>query len=568
MKNLPNPKQSIFLSLGFLAASAFSAPAALIAYENFESYTSGDAISGKSGGDDWTGNWEGTGGSTVVTGAIAGFGKGLSITDDNSSEAAIRAFGDESATVYAGYLLRVTDFGTNEFFQSYFTTTNGDKDSGGSIGIINTGSNEFFARIGNNGLGTDRETTPSATTATDGQVYQLVVKLSKNSSSQYNVSELFIDQLSEGTPDAKADITTSDRATSFQRFGFRTAVTSTSSTETIFIDELRIATTYAEALAVPEPSAAALAMLGGLLAFRRRRPTALSVITMKKSLLSTGVLLSFAALSDAALIAYDGFENGGFDGGTGDWVGNWGNDANTTVATASLSFSAGDVTVSGGSNAVRYLSTGSGSGNERWLARVFSPQGLSQPVYYSFLVQQSADGSSDSGSEDFLSAYPDSNSLSETDANDYGLVFRQDSGTRRFGVRSGDNGNQNFVSTVTPSIGTTNFVVVKFDPAATHQVTLWVDPDSTSEAGGTNATRSQSDTGGTAFSTDAFNRLALRNALLEEGDTYLVDEFRIGTTFSSVVVPEPSGVLLGCLGFGLIAFRRSRPKGGVPVAAG
>ena len=227
MKNLFGANQSVTLfSLGCLVATSIASPAALIAYENFESYSAGDSINGKSGGDDWTGNWEGTGGSTVVNGAISGYGKGLSITDDNQQFAAIRAMDSQSATVYAGYLVRVTDFGDQEFFQSYFTTTGGDKDSAGSIGITNTGSNEFFARIGNNGTGTDRATDISTTTANDGQVYQLVVKLSKDSSSEYNVSELFVNQLAEGTADAEAKITTSNLATAVQRFGFRTAVTS------------------------------------------------------------------------------------------------------------------------------------------------------------------------------------------------------------------------------------------------------------------------------------------------------------------------------------------------------
>ncbi len=77
-----------------------------------------------------------------------------------------------------------------------------------------------------------------------------------------------MDQASE-TSGIRADVPADGRATSLQRFGFRTAAWEGG--ENVFIDELRITTTYAEALAIPEPSAALLTALGSLALLRRRR---------------------------------------------------------------------------------------------------------------------------------------------------------------------------------------------------------------------------------------------------------------------------------------------------------
>jgi len=245
--------------------------AALIAYENFESYTAGNDISGGSGGTGWTAGWEAVGDAgdaTVQSGVIAGFGKSLRITDNAGTDPiARRAFPVQTGTVYLGLLLTTTSLLDDEFFQMYLTDAGGVNVNGGSMGIRNNPGNPLFVR--SDGVA---GTTNSSIQGDDGSTFQLVLKITKTGvghALNYTQSDLYVDQGTEGTPDATmagTDSTVDD----VLRFALRTHLFDLNS-DYAYLDEIRVATTYAEALAIPEPATMGLMAVGAVALLRRRR---------------------------------------------------------------------------------------------------------------------------------------------------------------------------------------------------------------------------------------------------------------------------------------------------------
>lgn len=246
--------------------TAGPAGADLIAYEDFESYAPASNIDGGAGGNGWTAAWTGVAGDvTVQSGAMEGFGKSLCITDAESTDPiAHREFTAASGTVYFGLLLKSTALADDEFFQTYLTSATGNNTTGASMGLRNNPGNPLFARIRDStGNGATHN---SGISGDDGTTRQLVLKVTKTGAygADYDQSDLFVDQLTEGTPDATTTLAGGPKdslVSSFVRFGIRTYKLDLD-TDLVYVDEIRIATTYAEALAVPEPCTLALLALG------------------------------------------------------------------------------------------------------------------------------------------------------------------------------------------------------------------------------------------------------------------------------------------------------------------
>jgi len=230
-----------------LVLTSTSADAALIASENFESYTAGNDIGGGSGGTGWTAAWDvvgDAGDATVQSGVIAGFGKSLRITDAGGTDPiARRAFAPQAGTVFLGLLLQSTALDDGEFFQTYLTDAAGSNANGASMGIRNNPGNPLFARVATT-------TTNSTIQGDDGSTFQLVLKITKTGvghATNYTQADLFVDQATEGTPDATRAGTNST-VDDLVRFGLRTHNFDLN-IDYAYVDEIRIATTYAEALA-------------------------------------------------------------------------------------------------------------------------------------------------------------------------------------------------------------------------------------------------------------------------------------------------------------------------------
>ncbi len=257
----------------------------------------------------------------------------------------------------------------------------------------------------------------------------------------------------------------------------------------------------------------------------------------------------------AAPIASDDFETGNFSGGSGWAQASWDIAGPTTVVDAALTYASGEVVSNGGAKAAQYVADSTGT--SPFLDRSIASTTL--PIYYSFLIQKSANVGTN---EDFFGAYPLRSGISDTDADDYGMVLRLNGANQNFGIRSDDGGEQNFVTGANATTGSTHLIVVKLERLMTEDsMTIWVDPDSTTEAGGTNGTRTATDSGGNDFGSpnNLFDELNFRTALQESGDAYLIDNVLIGTTFSDVVVPEPGTLVLAVLGtVGLVGVARRR----------
>ncbi|WFB37834.1 PEP-CTERM sorting domain-containing protein [Kiritimatiellota bacterium B12222] len=252
-----------------------SAQAALIASDDFNSYTAGQNLSGVNGGTGWTNAWAADSGDvTTQSGDIPGAGVSMQVTDDGSTDPiAKRLFASQTGSVYLGFQLKATDFASDEFFQIYLNNGLADNSKGGSVGMRNAAGNPAFARVG----GSSNTTNLVGSAVDDGEVHQIVLKLSKTGlghASNYDFAEVFVDLATEntGAPAANYGSQTGNSGVSaLSSVAFRTHQLNLES-DFVYIDNLRIATTYAEVLAIPEPSSILLISLGlGYVLILRRR---------------------------------------------------------------------------------------------------------------------------------------------------------------------------------------------------------------------------------------------------------------------------------------------------------
>ena len=235
----------VLLALALLPAAP--ARAALIAYDTFEDYTAGSALNGQSGGTGWVGAWAAHATQvTVQSAVISNYGKSVRITTTgDNSNIMERQFPAQTDTVYLGLLLRTTGgWDSGDFLLFYLNHLTGASDTTGvSGGIRNTTNSPYFVRVDGTGFNSN------STTAfhLDGPLYPAVLKVSKTGgSTYYNTSEIFIGGATEAIAEATLTAApTSGTSTSLSYFHFRTY--SIESGQNIYLDEVRIATTFAEA---------------------------------------------------------------------------------------------------------------------------------------------------------------------------------------------------------------------------------------------------------------------------------------------------------------------------------
>lgn len=268
MKRFLSPLFAVF-ALTALTLGATPVQGAVIAFEDFEDYTSGVDLNGLNGGTGWTNAWATFAGGNAqvadgVTGMFGNVGR-FTVGGTWNNLADRDLVTAQTGTVYIGMLLQVSDYGDDSALKLYANNNGGSSFNngagGGLSGFDGAGalSPRFVAQSGGGGAQTTERIVEDTT-------YALIFRISKDASSNYNTVDLFIDQAVEGTPDA-TDVEDSTAST-IGVIHFRAI----SHTGTSYVDNITVATTYAEAYAsiVPEPGSMALLGIAGLCVLRCR----------------------------------------------------------------------------------------------------------------------------------------------------------------------------------------------------------------------------------------------------------------------------------------------------------
>jgi hypothetical protein len=258
-----------------MAAAGSTVKAALIAYDGFETTTG--PLNTQSGGSSWSTNWTAVSGINVVANpltyssgsvAVNGGSNVAEITGAiDSTSAASRSFAAQSGTVYFSFLFR-SNAGTvdvNDFVHFMMNNDAVNTNSGG-IGKITTSSTFFGARIGG---GNGGDTTDSAATFAAATTYFLVGKVSKVSSTNFNRVELFVNPSSDIEPGSPSVTDNGDSLNSSMPF-FSLRTVNMDADDRYQFDELRVGTTFADVVPIPEPSTWMLLIVAGSLLSRRR----------------------------------------------------------------------------------------------------------------------------------------------------------------------------------------------------------------------------------------------------------------------------------------------------------
>lgn len=287
--------------LPVVLASVLSSPArgALIASDDFNSYTAGTNTIGQNGGSGWAGAWNGgaTGTSRTVENAVftgQGIGSvGTIASNPNATNFLFRQLSAaQTGTFYVGLLMRtsLTNPSTNDFLQFYFNATTAASDSAGYGGGVARGgtsgvAGNYYVRRGTNASPATLagQTVNSSLLHTYGADTVLVFKLAKSTglaADPYDLVSMFVNQAAEGTADAALSGTngsSSVNVAGIDTFHIRYGGSSAASTQvaTLALDNLAFADGYADAYAfaatgVPEPNTMVLAgITAGLLVLSR-----------------------------------------------------------------------------------------------------------------------------------------------------------------------------------------------------------------------------------------------------------------------------------------------------------
>jgi hypothetical protein len=261
-----------FVAAALVLGATAPAVAAVIASDDFESYTVGDILGQGAIGSGWASAYSGlnctkassTALRNVAANVMPGFGQSLEVGFSVVSGApqnhnvVQRTFDNQTGDVYVGFAIKTVGFdvgGVGDFVQLFFnntvdtSATSSSKDNSLSIGTDFSpppdGDNgAYFARKGG-------DQTPTTFVHSNDVVHRMVMKVSKSSPGFpdiYDQVAVFVDQATEGAPDATrgaSEVTTPDFMTLSQ---LHLRLYGLELEDRVYMDGLRIATTYAEAL--------------------------------------------------------------------------------------------------------------------------------------------------------------------------------------------------------------------------------------------------------------------------------------------------------------------------------
>ncbi|WP_043587581.1 hypothetical protein [Geminisphaera colitermitum] len=257
--NTPNTHRSprnTFLAISLavlLPLFVAQASATIVATDSF-SYTANSALNGASGGTGWTAAWTASSAALVADGS-AQFGVG-STAAPNGNEIAYRTFDAQSGDeLYVSFTISATGHEGNDFFALWLdqaSSTGGSTDTHSGLRLnVGMSSGALFARPT-----TGSTNTIAGSSVADGTNYHIVVRYSKGVGlSVFNTVTFWINPTSSSdTP--IGTISSVNGLASISAVGFRGV--SNEMTDRYFVNDLVIATTWADVAPIPEPRSVAL----------------------------------------------------------------------------------------------------------------------------------------------------------------------------------------------------------------------------------------------------------------------------------------------------------------------
>ena len=239
-----------FTALASVTMFGSHADAALIAYESFEGYSVGANLNAGTSGLGWSTNWATNASNVTVETISLGTGSGTKAArisgaaGDIVSMLARNIPSTSGGSVYMAVLTRVESFEDDDFLNLQLTGgASGNVADTGGIGYRNAAGNPLFVRSGTSGTGVTTDSISGA----DNTNFLLVAKFTQNAG-QYEVVNLFINPVSGVEPAPTVTASSAEPShTALTRFNVRDF--NPEAGDVKYIDQIRIATTFSEAVA-------------------------------------------------------------------------------------------------------------------------------------------------------------------------------------------------------------------------------------------------------------------------------------------------------------------------------
>jgi hypothetical protein len=249
--------------------------AAIIAQDNFDSYSLGSIAGLGTIGDGWLNTWGGYAGTnpTSVRDVVAdefapGGNQSLALGYSGTINSTIRAnaltrqFTEQTDTFYVGFRLKTIGMSdANDIFQLYFNNNNSTSSTG-----TNGTSLSFMISGGNRSIREGGEDESVFAANVDDVVERIVLRFSKSTpGGNYDQFAVFVNQADDSTPTLSIVAADPYSGPGDIISALHVRMRYTAASDRVHLDDLMIGTTYAEA---PEPASLSLLVLAAAASLR------------------------------------------------------------------------------------------------------------------------------------------------------------------------------------------------------------------------------------------------------------------------------------------------------------